>query len=121
MLEDEPLDEAARRELHEETGAADVYLELLYTFGAPQRDPRGRVVSVAYFALVPPDRLHIRAGSDAADGSWFDVGRVPELAFDHAEILDVALRRLRGKIGYSEVGFELLSEKFTLSELQAFL
>lgn len=119
VLENEPLAEAARRELAEETGASDVYLEQLYTFGAPERDPRGRVVTVAYFALVPPDRLDIRAGSDAAEAAWFDVARVPELAFDHAEVLDAALRRLRGKVGYSEVGFELLPERFTLSELQA--
>jgi 8-oxo-dGTP diphosphatase len=114
----ETLDAAARRELSEETGAEDVYLEQLYTFGDPRRDPRGRVVTVAYYALVPPDRLTVRPGSDAADARLFSVHELPDLAFDHAAILDRALARIRGKVGYSSVGFELLPEKFTLSELQ---
>ena len=114
----ETLEAAARRELAEETGAEDVYLEQLYTFGDPERDPRGRVVTVAYFALVPSDRVTLRAGSDASDARWFPVHDLPPLAFDHAAIVDRALARLRGKIGYSSVGFELLPQKFTLSQLQ---
>jgi 8-oxo-dGTP diphosphatase len=119
VIEDEALEDAARRELREETGARDVYLEQLYTFGDPGRDPRGRVVTVAYYALVSPDRLAIRAGSDAADARWFDVAAVADLAFDHASILRYALERLRSKVEYSTVAFELLPEKFTLSDVQA--
>ena len=118
VLEQETLEGAAHRELEEETGAESVYLEQLFTFGAPGRDPRGRVVTVAYYALVPADELTIRAGSDAADAQWFSVERLPDLAFDHDEILGYALERLRGKLQYTTVGFELLPEKFTLSQVQ---
>lgn len=120
VLEAETLDEAALRELAEETGVRDVYLEQLYTFGDPGRDPRGRVVTVAYYALVDRERAPLRAGSDAADARWWPVGALPaELAFDHARVLEYALRRLRGKVEYTTVGFELLPERFTLAELQA--
>jgi len=120
VLEAEPLEDAARRELAEETGVRDVYLEQLYTFGDPGRDPRGRVVTVAYYALVDRERVPLRAGSDAADARWWPVGAPPpELAFDHARILRYAVRRLRGKVEYTTVGFELLPERFTLAELQA--
>jgi 8-oxo-dGTP diphosphatase len=115
---DESLDEAARRELEEETGVREVYLEQLYTFGDPKRDPRGRVITVAYFALVPED-VTARAGDDAAEAQWHSVYKLPELAFDHATILKYALQRLRYKLEYSSVGFELLPNEFTLSELQA--
>ncbi|HLE29243.1 MAG TPA: NUDIX domain-containing protein [Anaerolineales bacterium] len=114
---DESLDEAARRELAEETGVHGVYLEQLYTFGEPQRDPRGRVITVAYFALVADD-VALRAGDDAAEAGWHSVYALPELAFDHAEILKYALQRLRYKLEYTSVGFELLPNEFTLSELQ---
>jgi 8-oxo-dGTP diphosphatase len=114
---DESLDDAALRELEEETGVRDVYLEQLYTFGAPKRDPRGRVITVAYFALVP-DHVAARAGDDAAEAAWHSMYRLPALAFDHADILKYALRRLRYKLEYTSVGFELLPNEFTLSELQ---
>jgi 8-oxo-dGTP diphosphatase len=116
---DESLETAAARELKEETGALDAYLEQLYTYGEPQRDPRGRVVSVAYYALLPAD-VHIRAegGSDATETRWFQVEALPALAFDHAEIVSYALRRLRYKLEYSAVGFQLLPDHFSLSELQ---
>jgi 8-oxo-dGTP diphosphatase len=116
---EESLEAAANRELAEETGLDTAYLEQLYTYGKPDRDPRGRVVSVAYFALIPANAL-IRAagGTDAAQAAWFPVDELPELAFDHQEILEYAIRRLRYKLEYTAVGFELLPEEFTLSELQ---
>ena len=114
----ESLDDAARRELAEETGVERLYLEQLYTFGAPDRDPRERVISVAYYALVRLADYPVRAASDARDVRWFPVSELPRLAFDHAAILDTALRRLRGKIRYEPIGFELLPAKFPLSELQ---
>nr|HID14297.1 NUDIX hydrolase [Anaerolineae bacterium] len=116
---DESLEEAALRELEEETGVRDVYLEQLYTFGGPDRDPRGRVITVTYFALVPANTLQPRAGDDAAEARWWSVYNLPPLAFDHADILAYALQRLRYKLEYTAVGFELLPETFTLSELQA--
>lgn len=117
VAEDESLDEAAIRELREETGVGEVYLEQLFTFGEPRRDPRGRVVTVAYYALVPPNqRLH--AGTDASDAAWFAVSELPALAFDHHEIAEYAHQRLRNKLDYTSVGFELLAERFTLTELQ---
>lgn len=117
---DESLEAGALRELEEETGVCDVYIEQLYTFGQPNRDPRTRVITVAYFALVPAGALPaLQAGDDAADAQWWSMYDLPPLAFDHAEILDYALTRLRYKLEYSAVGFELLPEKFTLSELQS--
>jgi 8-oxo-dGTP diphosphatase len=116
---DEDLESAARRELAEETGLRDVFLEQLYTFGAPDRDPRGRVVSVAWFALVRPDQHPAKGDSDASEAAWFEVGDLPPLAFDHDRILRAALDRLRGKIRYQPVGFELLPRRFTLSQIQA--
>lgn len=117
VLEDEDLEQAAARELREETGVSDVYLEQLYSFGKPDRDPRGRVVTVAYFALISADRK-LKAGSDAAEAAWFPMDDLPPLAFDHATILNYALERLRNKLEYTTVGFQLLPEKFTLTELQ---
>ncbi|MCA9970761.1 MAG: NUDIX hydrolase [Anaerolineales bacterium] len=114
----ESLEEAAVRELAEETNVTDVYMEQLYTFGQPDRDPRTRVITVAYFALVPHDAIHHRPGDDAAETGWFSMFQLPELAFDHHDILDYALTRLRYKLEYTAVGFELLPDEFTLSELQ---
>ena len=114
----ETLTAAAARELREETGIADVFLEQLYTFGDPGRDPRGWVVSVAYYALVSPERHSIHAATDARQARWFPVANVPRLAFDHAEILRTALARLRGKLTYAPIGFELLPQKFTIKQLQ---
>ena len=118
VLADESLETAARRELWEETGVADVYLEQLYSFGDPGRDPRGRVVTVAYYALVSPDRRPPEAGTDARSARFWPVAALPELAFDHAAILAYGLGRLRTKLEWTGVGFELLPPKFTLSELQ---
>jgi len=114
----ETLDEAALRELAEETGVTNVFLEQLYTFGDVRRDPRERVVSVAYFALVNLAQHPPKADTDASHAAWFSVDDVPSLAFDHASILEAAFRRLKGKVRYEPIGFELLPEKFTLSQLQ---
>jgi 8-oxo-dGTP diphosphatase len=115
---DEPLDDAARRELVEETGLANVFLEQLYTFGTVDRDPRERVVSVAYYALVKLSDHQAKAATDAANAEWFSLSQLPKLAFDHVDIVTAALARLQGKVRYQPIGFELLPEKFTLSELQ---
>jgi 8-oxo-dGTP diphosphatase len=115
---DETLDHAARRELNEEAGLKDVFLEQLYTFGDVDRDPRERVVSVAYYALVKLSDHKAKAATDAANAEWFPVSQLPKLAFDHADIVEVALSRLQGKVRYQPIGFELLPPKFTLSQLQ---
>ncbi len=115
---DESLEKAAARELKEEAGVTNVYLEQLFTFGEPKRDPRGRVISVSYFALVDAEQQRIRAASDATEAEWRSVFNPPKLAFDHKKILDYAVWRLRNKIEWTTVGYELLPKKFTLSELQ---
>ncbi len=115
---EETLEEAALRELEEETGVSRVYLEQLYTFGAIDRDPRERVVSVAYYGLVKLSDHRIQAATDAAQAAWFPVADPPSLAFDHDAILAAALARLKAKLRYQPVGFELLPPKFTLSQLQ---
>ncbi len=115
---DEALETAAKRELQEETGVQDVYLEQLYTFGDPGRDPRTRVITVVYFALLPSQHLQIRAADDALDVGWFPVHQLPPLAFDHDKILNYALERLRGKLEYTTIAFSLLPAQFTLRELQ---
>src|SRR5215831_775399 len=114
----ETLMAAATRELEEETGIKDVFLEQLFTFGDPGRDPRGWVISVAYYALVSPERHTIAARTDARQAAWFTVRRLPRLAFDHARIVQAALDRLRGKLSYAPIGFELLPRKFTVRQLQ---
>jgi len=117
VREDESVDAAAVRELREETGVEKVYLEQLYTFGEPKRDPRGRVITVAYYALVPPNQA-LRAGTDASEAEWFLISELPPLAFDHRGIVEYAHQRIRNKLDYTNVGFELLADKFTLTELQ---
>lgn len=114
----ESIEGAARRELDEETGVKLAYLEQLFTFGAVDRDPRERVVTIAYFALVKLLDHHVQAATDAADAAWFSVDDLPKLAFDHAEIFAVARERLSAKVRYEPIGFELLPRKFTLSQLQ---
>ncbi len=115
---DESLEQAARRELAEETGVERIYLEQLYTFGDLDRDPRGRVVSVAYYALVKLVDHRVRATTDARQAAWFPVWDIPSVAFDHEKILQCALHRLKGKVRYQPIGFELLPPKFTLTQLQ---
>lgn len=113
---DESLADTAARALAGKTGVRDVYTEQLYTFGRPDRDPRTRVITVAYFALVPYDA--IRQQTEGETTKWFSLAQLPDLAFDHAEILAYALTRLRYKLEYTAVGFQLLPHVFTLSELQ---
>ncbi len=118
VLNNESLDDAAKRELAEETGVSEVYLEQLYTFGEPKRDPRGRIVTVAYFALVDSSKKVLHSTADAADATWFAAMKTPELAFDHKKILEYAIKRLRWKCEYTTAAFALLSGKFTLSQIQ---
>lgn len=115
---DETLDDAARRELQEEAGVTDVYLEQLYSFGALDRDPRERVVTVAYYALAKLSDHKIRAATDAMGVGWFALDDLPKLAFDHGEIVRVATERLRAKVRYAPIGFELLPPRFSLTQLQ---
>jgi 8-oxo-dGTP diphosphatase len=114
----ESLEAAARRELEEETGMRDVYLEQLYTFGEPRRDPRGRVITVAYYALLTTEAAPLVAGTDAGAARWMPARKHPPLAFDHEQILGYALERLANKLEYTTAGFQLLPKKFTLGQLQ---
>lgn len=115
---DESLKDAAVRALADETGVTDVYMEQLYTFGNPTRDPRTRVITVAYFALVPDSAVRHQVGEHTVDTAWFSMYDLPDLAFDHEKILNYALTRLRYKLEYTSVGFQLLPDVFTLTELQ---
>lgn len=115
---DESLEDAARRELEEETGISEVFLEQLYTVGTLGRDPRQRVVTVAYYALVKLGDHTVQAATDARNAAWFSVDDLPPLAFDHDGIFAMALERLRGKVRYQPIGFELLPKKFALRQLQ---
>ncbi|WMJ74245.1 NUDIX domain-containing protein [Cytophagaceae bacterium ABcell3] len=114
----ESLEDAVLRELKEEAGVEVNYLEQLFTFGTPDRDPRQRVVSVTYYGLVRPEGFQIKASSDAEDAAWFNLNKLPTLAFDHGHIIQTALERLRGKVTYEPVGFELLEPKFPFSDLE---
>ncbi len=115
---EEDLKTAALRELEEETGVKDLYIEQLFTFGNVGRDPRGRVISIAYYALVNLSEHPAKAASDAKNADWFPLNELPDLAFDHAKILEMALDRLNGKVRYQPIGFELLPSRFTLTQLQ---
>ncbi len=119
VLDDESLETAVERELEEETGVKINYLEQLHTFGAPKRDPRKRVISVAYFGLVNSKQFRkLSASTDAEEAEWFNFKKLPKLAFDHKQILEMAVERLRGKIVSHPVGFELLDRKFPFSDLE---
>ena len=113
---DETAEEGARRELKEETGLDSAYMEQFHTFSTPERDPRERVITIAYYALVKIQE--VKGGDDAASARWFPLDEIPSLAFDHDYILRVATQRLREQIHFQPIGFELLPEKFTLKELQ---
>ena len=114
---DETAEEGAKRELKEETGLADAYIQQLHTFSNPDRDPRERVITIAYYALVKIQE--VKGGDDAASARWFPVDEIPPLAFDHDYILRMATQRLREQIHFQPIGFELLPEKFTIKELQS--
>ncbi|MBT8281887.1 MAG: NUDIX hydrolase [Muriicola sp.] len=118
VQENENLERAVERELSEETGVKINYLEQLYTFGDLARDPRGRVVTVAYFGLVKPNAFKLTASTDAKETEWFNIKKLPKLAFDHKKILKIAIERLQGKITYEPIGFELLDKKFPFSDLE---
>jgi 8-oxo-dGTP diphosphatase len=115
---DESLKRAAWRELREETGIKAGYLEQLGAFGRPDRDPRERVITVVYIALAAADRLELRAGSDADEARLFCLDELPELAFDHARIVQAATRRLRDRLDTEAIARRLLPQRFTLTELQ---
>lgn len=115
----ESLQEAVKRELKEETNVEVNYFEQLFTFGDDvNRDPRNRVISVAYFALVDPSKLQIKADSDAENVQWFNINEIPPLAFDHKIIIEKAINRLKAKLTYEPVGFDLLPKQFLFSELE---
>lgn len=119
VLEKESLEEAVARELKEETGVEVSYLEQLYSFGKPNRDPRKRIISIAYFGLISSSRYkELTAGTDADEAQWFNIHQLPSLAFDHGEIIELATERLRAKIQYQPVGFELLDKKFSFADLE---
>lgn len=115
---EESIETAAIRELQEETGIEQVFLEQLYTFGEVKRDPRDRVITIAYYALINICEYTLQAQTDAMNVNWFAVESLPTLAFDHGYILQVAKQRLKGKLRYQPIGFELLPSKFTLTQLQ---
>ena len=116
---DEDLESAARRELEEETGVRDLYLEQLAAFGAPERDPRERVITIAYLAIVNLFEHPVAAATDARSAGWFALDELPRLAFDHEQILEAALGRLRAKLRDEPIAFEFLPEKFTLRQVQS--
>lgn len=118
VKDNESLEEAVTRKLLNEASVNINYLEQLYTFGLPQRDPRGRVVSVAYFGLVNPTNFKLSVSTEVEDVQWFNIKELPDLAFDHADIIDLAVRRLRTKIRYEPIGFELLDKKFPIVDLE---
>jgi 8-oxo-dGTP diphosphatase len=115
---EESLEQAALRELEEEASLTRVYLEQLYTFGSVDRDPRERVVTVAYYALVKLGDHRPAGASDARNAAWFSINDLPRVAFDHEEIIESARERLQSKVRYEPIGFELLPKKFTLTQLQ---
>jgi len=115
----ETVEQAGERELFEETNARNVFMEQFHTFSGPDRDPREPTISTAFYALVRPDTLVLEARSDAKDIGWFSMNHLPKLAFDHADILKMALERLRDKALRQPIGFELLPKKFSLGQLQS--
>lgn len=116
---DESVEDGALRELHEETGIEDIHIEQLQAFSAPDRDPRERVITIAFTAFVrQQDYGYIKGGDDAKEAKWFNLDELPTLAFDHKQILEVALERLRNKIKLEPIAFYLLNKTFTMTQVQ---
>lgn len=115
---EQSLEDAAKTKLEEKTSVKDVYLEQLYTFGEPKRDPRGRVITVTYFALINSENIVLKDNKDQKDVGWFQLDKLPQLAFDHKEIMEYALKRLKWKFEYTTAAFSLLPKKFTMTQLQ---
>ncbi|WMJ75221.1 NUDIX domain-containing protein [Cytophagaceae bacterium ABcell3] len=118
VLEDEDLDQSARRILEELTGVSNLYMEQVHTFGELKRFPLRRVITIAYYALVKPEAYQLKPGPLATEVKWCNINTLPELPFDHKDIFDTSLQKLRRKVRYEPIGFELLPEKFTLTEIQ---
>ena len=116
--QNEDLEVAARRELVEETHAECSYIEQLATFGKPGRDPRGHVISVAYMAMVRTDAVTVEGDDDASEAAWFPVSELPQLAFDHDDIMAEATKRLRSKLRWEPIGIDLLPESFSIDDLR---
>ena len=115
---EEDIEQCAKRELLEETGVTENYLEQLYTFGDPKRDPRGRVITVAYFALINAEKVSLNPTTDVSEAKWFSCSKLPILSFDHKKIIDYALQRIKWKFEYTPIAFSLLPKKFTMTQLQ---
>jgi 8-oxo-dGTP diphosphatase len=113
-----PLLGENNEQLRQETGLRRVFLEQLYTLGDLDRDPRERVVTIGYYALINLHDHRLKAASDAANAPWFDIVDLPRLAFDHDAIIQMALKRLKSKVRHCPIGFELLPRKLTISQLQ---
>jgi 8-oxo-dGTP diphosphatase len=119
VLENETLNKAVVRELKEETGVSVNYLEQLYTYGELDRDPRERIISVSYYALIKHNTfMKLTASTDAEEASWFQISKLPKLAFDHKSIIQQAFQRLQNKIKYKPIGFELLDKQFSFADLE---
>jgi len=118
VKDDENLEQAVLRELMEETGVKVNYSEQLFTFGNINRDKRARIISVSYLALINPKNYAIKADSDAKDVQWYDINNIPKLAYDHNEIINIGFNRLKSKIAYQPIGFELLDKEFPFSDLE---
>lgn len=115
----ETAEECAKRILSEKAGIKSVFIEQLYTYTDVKRDPRERTISIAHYALVNQHQYELLAGRDTLKAEWFELSKLPKIAFDHSEIVNTAIERLKGKVSYQPIGFELLDEKFTLTQLQA--
>lgn len=118
VRENEDLGQAAQRELSEETGLTETRLQQVATIGTPGRDPRGHTVTVLFAALIAGDNWHPKSGGDAAAAQWFDVAKLPALAFDHARLIHMSLQHIRDRLGDTPIVFELLPKRFTLRDLQ---
>lgn len=115
---DESVDDSAQRVLREKTGIKKAYIEQLFTFGKLDRDPFGRVVSIAYLGLIPEINVEIKTSTEHGEIKWFDVTYLPKLAYDHLEVIQTALKRLRSKFEYTNIIFQLLPKEFTMKEMQ---